>query len=164
MIKSTLIWYNCLYFRYILCTLTKEKDLLVKYVWIKDFRKKHYLYMQQNKILRSTNELFLILFEVCKFIMKPWFMYVSNHIKCQAKINQTGLSCFPDSLFPFPFTSNWNQVKWYTPLTPARARQKQISEVQGHPLFHSEVKVAWESWDPVSTQINKYFEKRNCTF
>lgn len=92
MIKSTLIWYNCLYFRCILCTLMKEKELLVKYVWIKDFRKKHYLYMQKNKILKSTNELFLILFEVCKFIMKPWFMCVRNHLKCQAKINQTDLS------------------------------------------------------------------------
>lgn len=103
--KNTLIWYNCLYFRCILCTLIKEKELLVKYVWIKDFSKKHYLCMQQNKILKSTNGLFLILFEVCKFIMKPWFMYVSNHLKCQAKINQTDLSCFPDSLFPFSFTS-----------------------------------------------------------
>lgn len=130
MIKSTLIWYNCLYFRYILCTLMKEKELLVKYVWIKDFSKKHYLYMQQNKILKSTNELFLILFEVCKFIMKPWFMYVSNHIKCQPKINQTTSLASLILFFPLPFTSNWNQVKWYTPLTPACVRYKVEADIR----------------------------------
>lgn len=72
-------------------------------------------------------------------------MYINNHMKCQPKINQTDLSFSPDSLF-LSITSKWNQVKWYTHVTPAcMMRWEQMSEVQRYPWLHSEVKVACDS-------------------
>lgn len=131
-VKIMLIRCNCLFFRYILCTLMKEKELWVKYVWIKGFSKKYYLCMQWNKILKSTNELFLILFEVYKFAMKPWLMYIKKSYKMATKDQSNWPLLLLCLLFSIFFQNKWNPVSWYAPVTPVEAGSQEFKVILGN--------------------------------